>query len=692
MRNIYLKIAVNAISKNRIVYIPYVFSVGIMGMVLYILLTLGFDSSTLQLKGGETFSLIAKFGAVFFFCLSMVFNIYLSFFLTRKRGKEYSVLSILGMERRHLYKIIIIENLILAVSGSLLGIAGGIVFYKLVQLGLIKFLGGQIDYKVAISPEAVALVFFSYIFVYGIIFLIQFILLRKRDIVDYERTLRRGHKRSVLYLLLSVIGVVILLIAYRIEYSIPPDTRIFNYMQDSTVKFIIASLLEIIATYLLFVFGAITFISFLKSRKSIFYQKTNFVNLSTLGFRMKRSGLGLGTICILSTVAITITSSLLVFFFSSNENLENMVSYSFVAYTNEADNAGSTLVTYSHELDENNLNVNKVMAISQSFNIRVDYDPSANDFIESFDPSDSGIPFDILMIDEESYTSVTGMDTNLGSDELGIVFTDRYMMGSLSQYIDCEGNTFKLKKLDRNQYVDFAYGDSILLVYPGDIRELMDYYCSSTDRFARNILGAFDSDEYSPDSIKDAIEGYKQSTGNSRMYIFNIEGNYEDQYKAYQLFTTVSGSEFLTETYVDVAVDYIGVYKGLVFLSIIVLAIFIVMLAVSLYYKNLFEGMEDVSYYEIMRKVGMDDRLINGTVYIQMFISLLLPILVASIHALFSERYVIGIVKTLNINVSASFTKLTLLSTIVTIVIYMTVGLLASRTYLKIVKGKKKEI
>ena len=239
MRNIYLKIAVNAISKNRIVYIPYVFSVGIMGMVLYILLTLGFDSSTLQLKGGETFSLIAKFGAVFFFCLSMVFNIYLSFFLTRKRGKEYSVLSILGMERRHLYKIIIIENLILAVSGSLLGIAGGIVFYKLVQLGLIKFLGGQIDYKVAISPEAVALVFFSYIFVYGIIFLIQFILLRKRDIVDYERTLRRGHKRSVLYLLLSVIGVVILLIAYRIEYSIPPDTRIFNYMQDSTVKFII---------------------------------------------------------------------------------------------------------------------------------------------------------------------------------------------------------------------------------------------------------------------------------------------------------------------------------------------------------------------------------------------------------------------------------------------------------------------
>ena len=87
----------------------------------------------------------------------------------------------------------------------------------------------------------------------------------------------------------------------------------------------------------------------------------------------------------------------------------------------------------------------------------------------------------------------------------------------------------------------------------------------------------------------------------------------------------------------------------------------------------------------------MDDKLINKTVYIQMFVSLILPILVASIHALFSERYVIGFIKLLNINVYASFTKLTLLSTLVTIFFYMTVGLLASRTYIKIVKGKKKE-
>ena len=691
MRNLYLKIAVNAISKNRIVYIPYIFATGIMGMVLYFLLTLGFDSSTLQLKGGDTFAIIAKFGAAIFFILSTVFNIYLSFFITRRRQKEYGVLNILGMERRHLYKIIIIENLILAVSGSSLGIACGIVFYKLVQLALIKFLGGYINYDITVSPKAIVLVYVSYIFVYGLVFLSQFIFLRKQKFINYIRTLRRSATNSPLYIVLSAIGIILIIIAYRIEYSIPPDTRIFNYLENSTFKFVIASVLIVIATYLLFIFGAVTLIAFLKARKKLFYHKLNFVNLSTLGFRMRRSGLGLGTICLLSTVAIILTSALLVFFFSSSNNLEDMVDASFYAYTTNGEEAQYTIDEYNKVLVANDIDISDIMAISQSFNIRVNYYTQSGNFIESNDYNDYSYGLDILMIDEGSYTSVTGKDPDIGRGEMGIVFSDYFMKTQVSQFVDMDDSRYDLIPLARDPSLDLAYPDTVLFVYPGDGPALTNYYCSNDLRFVTNILGVSAVEQYDKETLENARHEYIENSLNSRMYIFNVEGDYEQQYNAYIIFQNVGGGLFLTDTYVDVAVDYMGVYKGLVFLCVMVLVMFIVMMAVTLYYKNLFEGMEDVAYYEVMRKVGMDDKLINKTVYIQMFVSLILPILVASIHALFSERYVIGFIKLLNINVYASFTKLTLLSTLVTIFFYMTVGLLASRTYIKIVKGKKKE-
>ena len=83
--------------------------------------------------------------------------------------------------------------------------------------------------------------------------------------------------------------------------------------------FFIAVILVILATYLLFNAGSITFLRFLKGRKSYYYKPENFISVSNLIARMRKNAAGLATISILSTmVLVTLTGSLNIFIGGKN--------------------------------------------------------------------------------------------------------------------------------------------------------------------------------------------------------------------------------------------------------------------------------------------------------------------------------------------------------------------------------------
>ena len=679
MRNVYFKIAVNAISKKRIVYIPYIFSTAIMGMVLYILISLSLDGDTASLFGGQALVILSKIGSIVFFILSMIFNIYISFFVTRGRNKEYAVLNVLGMEKKHLLKIIFIENIILSIAGSLIGIAGGVVFYKLIQLSLIKYMGGEINYRLTFSFVAVLIVLASYVLVYAIISVIQIIMLYVLKPIEYMKSAEKGEKKGKLYLLLAGLGIAVLIVAYKLESSIPPDLRIRTFMGDTTKKFVLASMLIVTATYLIFVFGSVAVLSFIKKFKWFFYRKLNFINISTLAYRMRRSAIGLGTICILSTLAIILTAALLTFITSADDYLESIVPESFTFEVSDEQGADDLMNYLNTQVG----NGTETMGVYDALPLLIRM--QSGRMLENATVKPGDEPAMVYIIDEASYSVLTDCDPDIGSNELGLISKENFRV-----YHDMDGTDYSLVKLDSSPKLESVYGSGNLLVYPGDIDMLLDYYLQNDVRFVSVVSGGDVALGNDKERIAESKEDFRVRFKQTTIYIVDVNGTYEAQYQAYVAVSGIVGISNTRST-TEEAMEFIGLYKGLTFLCTIILFLFIIMVSVTLYYKNLFEGIEDAPNYEVMRKLGMDDKLINRTVYIQMTFSLILPIALAAFHALFSERYVIGVIKTVNPYVQRSFQYLTVFSTIVAIVLYFFIGILASRTYIKIVKGQKKE-
>ncbi|MCR5803340.1 MAG: ABC transporter permease [Clostridia bacterium] len=679
MRNVYFKIAVNAISKKRIVYIPYIFSTAIMGMVLYILISLSLDQDTSAMFGGQALVILSKIGSIVFFLLSMIFNIYISFFVTRGRNKEYAVLNVLGMEKKHLLKIIFIENIILSIAGSVIGIVGGVVFYKLIQLSLIKYMGGEINYRLTFSFIAVLIVLASYAAVYAIISVIQIIMLYVLKPVEYMKSGSKGEKKGKLYLFFAILGVAILVVAYKLESSIPPDLRIRTFMGDTTKKFVFASILIVVATYLIFVFGSVAVLSSIKKFKWFFYRKLSFINLSTLAYRMRRSAIGLGTICILSTLAIILTAALLTFITSADDYLATIVPESFTLEVTD-DEGAQTLMTY---LDDYTNNSSRTQGVYDALPLLIRIQSGRiveNATVKNVDDLDM-----IYIIDEASYSALTDIDPDIDNSEFGLIAKDK-----VNSFHDMDGTEHKLVNLDSSAKLESVYGSGNLLIYPGDIDMLLDYYLSNDVRYVSVIKGGDVALWADKQRIEEEKESFEETFKRTTIYIVDVDGTYEAQYRAYIAVSGIAGISN-TRSSTGEAMEFIGLYKGLTFLCTIILFLFIIMVSVTLYYKNLFEGIEDAPNYEVMRKLGMDDKLINRTVYIQMTFSLILPIALAAFHALFSERYVIGVIKTVNPYVQRSFQYLTVFSTIVAIVLYFFIGILASRNYIKIVKGQKKD-
>ena len=118
-----LKLAWNNIKQNRKFYLPYVLaSVGII-MMFYIMCYLAFNKGLASLAGAEYISFIMVLGCVIIGIFSIIFIFYINSFLMKRRNKEIGLYNILGMEKKHIGKILFTENLITSLFSIVAGLS-----------------------------------------------------------------------------------------------------------------------------------------------------------------------------------------------------------------------------------------------------------------------------------------------------------------------------------------------------------------------------------------------------------------------------------------------------------------------------------------------------------------------------------------------------------------------------------------
>ncbi len=139
---IFLRLSRDNIKKNAKMYVPYILTCVLMTAMIYIIRSLSVNPDLSSIPhGGATLPKLLKYGSYVTSAFAVVIVFYSNSFILQRRSREFGLLNILGMEKRHIAKLLLIETVMIAAITVVLGIAVGIGLEQLITGLLANLLG-----------------------------------------------------------------------------------------------------------------------------------------------------------------------------------------------------------------------------------------------------------------------------------------------------------------------------------------------------------------------------------------------------------------------------------------------------------------------------------------------------------------------------------------------------------------------
>ena len=655
------KLAFSNLKQNRKLYYPFALAVILTTMILYSFIAL---SSTPHLEdsyGGGAARTVLGFGCFVVQLVVIILVAYANGFVMKNRSKELGLYSVLGMEKKHLLIMTLWELLFFYVLTVGVGLGLGLLFDRLIFALLLKCMGLPVVIQSTFQIGAVLNTLLGLALAFGLILLLNSFRLLRYSSLHLMQQKKAGEKKGRFLLVQTLLGLGLLGIAFYIALTVERPVA-------AVQGFFIAVILVILATYLLFNAGSITFLRFLKGRKSYYYKPENFISVSNLIARMRKNAAGLATISILSTmVLVTLTGSLNIFIGGQNYldtvyPSDYMISVGHMPSDAETEPVIKDVqAQIKKTADATNLSDYQVAQTTYwSAEIRKIDGRS----LEVYEQAGQEMKTEgtVYFFDQATYEQLTGQKVELGENEI-LAYGYQYP-GRLDSQLEINGKTFTIKqKLDSNfiqgkipQNALFQHQMGLYLVLP-DLNQLglkvdknLEFSINAKNKDNKNFTGDVTKELYSTDKMS--------------QYGATYFGGYE-RYSIEKEWRETAGTLL-----------FIGIFLSVIFLLATVLVI---------YYKQISEGHEDRDNFVILQQVGLDQKQTGTTIRKQILTVFFLPLFFSFLYLGVAYKMIAKIVAILGATNAGLVLQTTLSICAVFFISYVLVFLLTSRSYRKIV-------
>ena len=653
----YARLALDNIRKNARTYIPYILSCVLTVAMTYILYMLPEDPGLTGTRGEITIRSTLVLGSFVVTIFAVIFLFYTSSFLTKRRRKEFGLLNVLGMEKKHLAKMMFFETLFVGLFSAVVGLALGVALSKLVLLFLLKLLDFDVAFGLTFSLKAALITLFIFAAIFLLILLNNIRLVHFASPVELLRGDKVGEREPKAKWLLVLIGVVTLGAGYLMAVTIQNPL-------EALMFFFVAVVLVIIGTYCLFTAGSIAVLKLLKRNRHYYYQPEHFISVSGMMYRMKQNAVGLGNICILSTMVLVMLSATSTMFIGTESSLMGRYPREIAVQDWDLERRDDVNAVIDDWLADNGWTAeNRIDYVKEEFSGLLRDGGMIFDYTEDFD---SGELVTLSCVSLEDFNRLTGRNDVL---EPGQIYLFPYDGDSI-ELLGLEFETLDPGDVDlmatfTGSYYGL-YGDIITLVTPdmATLEELDRRQQEIYDSAASSIIHQVAFDIVEPVDFEkifrqdDLLSRLSEGAGveGVRVYVREQERDY---------IYSMNGGLF-----------FLGVFLGLLFIMATVLI---------MYYKQLSEGYDDKRNFSIMRKVGLEKAEIRRSVRSQVLIMFYLPLITACIHIAFAFPFIMRLLPLLGINDVGLFALCTLVSVAAFSLIYAACYALTARTYYRIV-------
>lgn len=673
--SMYLKLAFTNIKKNKNTFFPFGLSCGTMIAMFYMLLSISNQAAESTFYGGRTMSSILNLGIWVCGIFSAIVIFYTNGFLLKRRNKELGLYSVLGMEKRHIGKILIWEIILTGLISLFSGLLGGLLFSKMTFLVLLNLmdLGTSFEFGISINAVLLTILIFSAIFL--LIILFNNLYLRRLKPIELLQGSNVGDREPKAKWISAILGALCLSIGYYIAVTTENPIQAIS-------KFFVAVLFVITGTYLLFISGSIVLLKGLKKNKKYYYHKTHFITVSGMMYRMKQNAVGLANICILSTAVMVVLSSTVSLYVGIDDVLCTIfpsdVAINYV-YEPEEDEKNNLNFNY-----DTNLIADTVQNHALKYNVEVKDIQAYYSFnTDGIINEDNLIPgyyglFDtvyLYALTLDDYRSI-GID---GESVAKLHNNEVHILSNNSAYSSMESIAIGKQKFKISSFSEsMKLYDKLVNIMGEDTNTILMVVSDFDNLLAlQETVNSLRNEEYGRSSI---VYNYE----------FNLTGKLSDKEEFnITLRDALNEADIPHVASVDSIFtsrqDTLSIFGSLFFIGIFIGTLFLIATVLIIYYKQISEGFEDRDRFIIMQNVGLGKKEVKVVIKNQIMTIFYLPILLAVVHIIFAFDIIRKMLAVLNLTNVKLFAGCTFGTILIFVIIYGVVYKLTAKTYYKIV-------
>lgn len=665
---LYAKLAKTNLSKNRQNILPYLLSCIGTVIMFYIMSTLAVSDGFKKMIGEAAIQEVMQFGVYIIGLFAVIFLIYSNSFLTKRRKKEFGLFQILGMEKKHLAKILFFESLYLWILSVVGGVLLGILGYKLLFLVLLKLtrLQGTIHFSFDGKAAGSTMILFAVIFLINYLkSLHQIHVSRPIELLHGEQ---EGEREPKTKLLTALIGLLCLGTGYYLALTCESS-------MEALGKFFGAVLLVMTGTYCLFSAGSIALLKVLKSKKRYYYQTKHFTSISGMLYRMKQNAVGLANICILSTGVLLVISTTSCLWFGMQEIIQTRFPHQIAVEVNDSlvsANGGGISLT-KEEIDALREQINGYLenqqaakryerdetywlAMAENKEDRVGLTTEVKGFADGLSLTE--------FMEASEYERMTGQAANLKPGQVLVLTTKEKPYGydtiRFGDAVSCEVKHMENAQEDTVESTNVVY-DTRIIVF-ADREEARAAYVAVTGKTPAGYSWNYQIDLIGDTKLETRIGQGIEKLVNQAQCDGYVEVRENNKASLYQMYGTIM---------------FLGIFVGTLFLMGAVMII---------YYKQISEGFDDRKRFQIMQKVGMSRQEVRQTIRSQVVTVFFLPLAVAILHTVVAFPVTRQLMTMMNFPDSGIFLVATAVTIVAFAIVYLIVYTITARAYYKIVE------
>lgn len=642
------KLSLKNISKSIKDYAIYFFTLILGVAIFYVFNAIG--DQTVMMKVSSTTAEIIKLmtnilsGVSVFVSIILAFLIvYASRFLIKRRNKEFGVYLTLGMSKKKISLILFIETLIIGIVSLVVGLGIGFLLSQLMSILVANMFEADLTrFQFVFSTNACikTLIYFS--IMYFVVMIFNTINISKCKLIDLMHSNKKSEKIKLKNPLFCTIVFIISCIALGFAYY--QVTGGIEKMANANSIFVPIGI-GAVSTF--FVFWSLSglLLKIFISMKNTYYKGLNSFTLRQFSSKINTMTFSVTIICLMLFITICVLSSAL--------SMKNSLNKNFIVFSPRDIELSKRCNVNQEESDITDI---------QKENLKLSIEEAFKKFGFDFNSNLKNIvKFSLYYDDNVTLKSTLGSYHEIANKQYPFLnYSDYIILVKNSDYNNI-ADSFHLEKvkLEDNEYVVVGNYSSIINIKNEALERNTKITINQKDyypKYKKAINGFYEigSQETEAGFIVLPDNALKDEQKIRNQIIADYNGNPDD------IESTINSITKNNQFYIDYGITIntkkdireasIGLGAVVTFLGLYLGIIFLISCAAILALKELSESSDNVEKFKMLRRIGVDEAMINKALFRQIGIFFMFPLILASIHSVFGIMFCNNILKTMGVN------------------------------------------